>query len=375
MRETEIKIECAVLRRVSVPMREPFRISNGVVHEKESIIVELHSDSFIGYGEASPMSGSFYSVETPETTWQALTQGLVPDILTRTIQNPVEYANVLDAYIKEPFARAGIEGAVWDLTAKKLGTSLNELFRAPKGRIASGLAIGIYDSIDKLLAAIARYLPDGYQRLKIKIAPGWDIEPLTAVRKRFGNIPLMVDANAAYNLREHREILRSLDAFDLMMIEQPLAAGALSDMAELASLLRTPLCADESADSLTALEEIIRLKAASIINIKVQRVGGLWNAKRMHDRAHQTGLQCWLGTMPELGIASTQALSLATLPGFVYPTDIEASSRWFVDDIIRPLIQISNDGFIVSDDSSPMPFSVDRQKLKRYTIETKEFRA
>lgn len=372
MGEEGFRVERVVLRHLRVPMREPFRISNGVASEKESIIVELHSDGFIGYGEASPMSGSFYSSETPETTWDALATDLIPDLLSMTVSDPVEYAKRLDAYGKEPFARAGIEGAVWDLHAAKLGTTIRELFGAPIAPIPSGLAVGIYDTVDELLDRIALSVTDGYQRVKIKIMPGWDVDPLEAVRKRFGNIPLMVDANAAYNIEEHGELLRSLDHFNLMMIEQPLGATALADMAELAQRVKTPICVDESADSMTALENIIRLGAASIINIKVQRVGGLWNATRMLARAREACLACWLGTMPELGIASDQGLAIASLPGFVYPTDIEASDRWFIDDIINPPITIDKDGTITPPERG---YTVDTLKLERYSTHTQTFDA
>src|SRR5205823_10194372 len=145
---------------------------------------ETYANGYVGYGEASPMSGSFYSSETPETTWNALAIDLVPDLLSRTIQSPVEYADLLNAYKKEPFARAGIEGPVWDLTANKLHTSIGELFGAPRSPIASGLAVGIYDTVEELLARIERYRTDGYQRVKIKIMPGWDVEPLRVIRKQ-----------------------------------------------------------------------------------------------------------------------------------------------------------------------------------------------
>lgn len=372
MDETGYSVERVVLHHVCVPMRDPFRISNGVVADKESVIIELHSNGFVGYGEASPMSGSFYSSETPETTWDTLATDLIPDLLSMTVRDSVEYAKRLNAYGKEPFARAGIEGAVWDLHAAKLGTTIRELFGAPIAPIPSGLAVGIYDTVDELLDRITLYLADGYQRVKIKIMPGWDIEPLEAVRKCFGNIPLMVDANAAYDLNAHHDLLCSLDRFNLMMIEQPLAADALNDMAELTRRMKTPICVDESADSMAALEEIIRLGAASIVNIKVQRVGGLWNATRMLSRAREAGLACWLGTMPELGIASVQGLAIASLPGFVYPTDIEASDRWFTDDIITPRITLTPGGTIAILDGG---YEVDRQKLERYNTHTQTFDA
>lgn len=370
MEEKEITVDRAILRHIRIPMREPFRISNGVVSEKESIVIELHAGNDVGYGEASPMSGSFYSTETPESTWEALSNDLVPNLLARAISNPVSYAELLDEYKQEPFARAGIEGAIWDLFAAKRRTTLNELLGAPQGKISSGLAVGIYDSIPELLDRIECYIRDGYQRVKIKIAPGWDLDPIIEIRARFGDIPLMADANAAYNFDEHFDLLTSLDSFDLMMIEQPFAADALAEMAELSQTMQTPICLDESAHSMSGLEDIITLKTGSIINIKVQRVGGLWNARKMLERARNAGLKCWLGTMPELGIASAHALAIATLPGFVYSTDIEASERWFIDDIIDPLITIDRNGFI---NYPPNGYTVNLDKLERYTVERKEF--
>jgi O-succinylbenzoate synthase len=350
-------------------MREPFRISNGVVDEKDIVVIELEAEGETGYGEASPMSGSFYSTETPETTWSALRRDLIPDLLRSTIQSPVSFAHELAGYRREPFARAGLEGAVWDLSAKLLRTSIGSLFGARRAPVISGLALGIYDSIDELLHNISVYLADGYQRVKIKVQPGWDIEPLEAIRTRWPRLALMVDANGAYDPLSDAEHLRQFDRYFLMMIEQPYPRERISEMAELARSMKTPLCADESAEDLDMLEWIIAEKAASIINIKVQRVGGLWNARAMHDRAYHAGLECWMGTMPELGIASAQALEIATLPGFVYPSDIESSRRWYVDDIIDPFITIDRKGRI------PIPadgFEVDLLKLERYTTETVE---
>ncbi|HEY3876478.1 MAG TPA: o-succinylbenzoate synthase [Candidatus Kapabacteria bacterium] len=366
-----LSIDRIVLRHISIPMKEPFRISNGVVSQKESIIVELYSGEFVGYGEASPMSGSFYSSETPATTWTALERDLVPALLALPELEPHLSVETLNAYGLEPFARAGIEGAVWDLYAQSNRITLQEIFQSPIGMIPSGVAVGMYDSIGMLLDRIERYRKDGYQRVKIKIAPGWDFEPLVEIRMQFGNkLQLMVDANGAYNFDEHFDLLCSLDEFELMMIEQPFAADALDESAELSHSIDTPICLDESADSLASLETIIKKHAATILNIKVQRVGGLWNAKKMLERARAAKLKCWLGTMPELGIASMQALVLASLPGFSYPTDIEASSRWFEDDVIEPPLEIDKKGFIVLPKDG---WKVNPEKLEKYTINKKEF--
>ena len=208
--------------------------------------------------------------------------------------------------------------------------------------------------------------------MKIKIQPGWDVEPVKAVRAQFPELPLMVDANAAYT-PDHLPIFRELDRFNLMMIEQPLAADAIAEAGELQAHLQTPLCADESADSLATLDELFTNRAARIINIKVQRVGGLSASLSMLQAARAADLQCWVGTMPELGIASAQALHLAMHPAFSFPTDIEASSRWYTDDVIDPAITIDGHGFIDVPRGPGSGFSVNREKVKRYEIAAESF--
>ena len=208
--------------------------------------------------------------------------------------------------------------------------------------------------------------------MKIKIQPGWDIEPVVAVRARFPNLPLMVDANAAYSLAD-AVVFRELDEQGLMMIEQPLARQAHAEAGELQRQLRTPLCADESAESMPALASIIANNAASIINIKVQRVGGLSEARLMLAAARTAGLECWVGTMPELGVASAQGLHLATLDGFTYPTDIEASTRWYVDDVTAPLIEIDARGYIRLPAGPGTGYRVDRKKVEKYAVVSETF--
>jgi len=270
------------------------------------------------------------------------------------------------------FAKAGIEGALWDAYAKTVGVPLCELLGARARPIPSGVAIGIYDQVAELLERVERYIAEGYQRVKIKIEPGWDVEPVAAVRGRFPDLPLMVDANAAYTIAD-AAVFRELDAQGLMMIEQPLAREAHAEAAELQRQLRTPLCADESAESSEALESLIARNAARIINLKVQRVGGLSEARLMLKRARAAGLECWVGTMPELGVASAQGLHLATLDGFTYPTDIEASARWYVDDVINPLIEIDARGYIRLPAGAGTGYCVMREKVERYSIAAEEF--
>lgn len=364
-----IEIRSVVLHRVRVPFVEPFRISNGVVAEKDAILIELTtSEGVVGWGEASPMSGSFYSSDTPDASWTVLKDQFVPALLSLGHVDASRFYEFLREQPGDQFSRAGIEGAVWDAYAQTRRMALCELFGIQPRAVPSGVAIGIFDTTDELLERVRRYVGEGYQRVKIKIQHGWDVEPVAAVRAKFPEVPLMVDANAAYT-SDDLQIFRELDRFGLMMIEQPFAANAIAEAGELQAQLNTPLCADESAESLASLDELIRHGAARIINIKVQRVGGLCEALLMLQKARAAGLQCWVGTMPELGIASAQALQLAMHEGFSFPTDIEASSRWYVDDIVAPAIEIDKRGFI----SVPRTgFSVSRAKIERYTTATEK---
>jgi O-succinylbenzoate synthase len=368
-----IAVKSVTLHRVCIPLVEPFRISNGVVSEKEAILVEVKTDEdIVGWGEASPMSGSFYSDDTPDRTWQALTEHLVPAVLIGGEVDVVNEYKQLRALRADNFAKAGIEGALWDAFAQRLGAPLCEVLGGRARPIPSGVAIGIYDQTEELLRRVERYVAQGYQRVKIKIEPGRDIEPVGAVRLRFPRLQLMVDANAAYTLSDVA-VFRELDRYGLIMIEQPLERDAHDEAAQLQQQLRTPLCADESADSQEALASLIAKRAARIINIKVQRVGGLSEALLMLATARTAGLRCWVGTMPELGVASVQGLHLAALDGFTYPTDIEASDRWYVDDLIEPRIEIDSVGFIKLPAGPGMGFLVDRKKLERYSISEEEF--
>lgn len=368
-----ISIKSIVLHHVRVPLLEPFRISNGAIAEKDAILVELKTEGdIVGWGEASAMSGGFYSEDTPESAWAALSGSLIPAALSTGEIDARRFYELMRAQPGDAFAKAGIEGALWDAYAQTLGMPLCELLGSRARPIPAGVAIGIYDQIADLLERVDRYTAQGYRRVKIKIAPGWDIEPVAAVRARFPNLSLMVDANAAYSIAD-AAVFRELDAQGLMMIEQPLAREAHAEAGELQRQVRTPLCADESAESIEALASLIENDAARIINIKVQRVGGLSEARLMLAVARAAGLECWVGTMPELGVASAQGLHLATLDGFTYPTDIEASTRWYVDDVIAPGIEIDARGYIQLPAGPGTGYSVMREKVERYSVATATF--
>jgi O-succinylbenzoate synthase len=362
------------LHWVRVPFWEPFRLSNGEVSVKDAILVQIEANGTVGWGEASPLSGSAYSGETPQSTWDFLCNELIPQFLDQPELDPHRCFERMSNFPGEPFAKAGLEGAVWDLHAQKTGKPLWSLLGGDKRPLASGATVGLMPEITEVLARVEKFLQQGYRRIKIKIAPGRDVDSVRAVRQRFGNIPLMVDANGAYQLKD-AELFKELDQFDLMMIEQPLGRISLAEHAELQKRLRTPICLDESAENLAAVESIIRLGSGRILNIKVQRMGGLWPSRQAHDLARSAGISCWLGTMPELGIASAQGLHLATLPNFTLPSDVVASERWFTDDITDPRISITTDGFICLLDGPGVGYRVAIDKVEEYSIRSEVLRA
>jgi O-succinylbenzoate synthase len=366
-----LRIDHIVLTHVRVPLVEPFRISSGAVAEKDGIVVELHADGLVGYGEASPMSGSFYSTDTPEGSWKELCEIVAPAISGAEFAAPENWNRALDALPAGNFTKAGVETAFWDLTAQCQQKPLHEMLGGARNEVESGLAVGLYDDLSDMLRTVERYLVDGYRRVKLKIEPGRDIEVVKAARGVFGNIPLFVDANGAYSIADIR-IFRALDEFELMMFEQPFPGASLEELAELAAVVRTPICLDESLDSVGQLLRAIELGSLHIANFKIQRVGGFHHALEMDRLCREHGIPAWVGTMPELGIGQAQGAALASLGNFVYPTDVEASDRWFCDDIIEPLIRVRN-GMIQLPNAPGLGYSVDREKIRKYAIASRSF--
>jgi O-succinylbenzoate synthase len=264
------------------------------------------------------------------------------------------------------FAKAGIETTLWDLEAKRRGVPLWKLLGGTRQRVASGLAVGLYDDSADMLRCIERYLQVGYRRVKIKIEPGRDVALVRAVRQHFGDIPLFVDANGAYGL-DHTDVFRQLDELGLMMFEQPFPGRMIAETAELQKRVRTPVCLDESLESVADLEQAIALGAVRIVNIKIQRVGGLNQALRLFELATRHALPVWVGTMPELGIGCAQGAALASLEPITLPTDVESSLRWFTDDIIDPPIEV-HDGVIELPDRPGLGYTVNERKLERYRV-------
>ncbi len=329
------------LLHVDVPMTEPFRISSGSISSKQAILIMIEREGLTAFGEASPMSGLFYSPITPEITWEFLVDYAVDEMIRDKRWRPQFVADQSARHAAQTFAWAGLEGALWDLAVQEEGTSFLERLELEVRPLESGLALGIFPSIKDLLHSCRKWMADGYKRVKIKIEPGWDLEPIRAMRTEYPAVALTVDANCAYG-SEHFDIFDEIDKLGLAMIEQPLAPTDYEAHKQLQQRLKTPICFDESAAEWQRLESAIAMDACRIVNIKIQRVGGLMAARRMIERCNAQEIPTWVGTMPELGIGALHGLYLAMHPLCTMPTDIEASGRWFVEDIISPPLEVKN---------------------------------
>ena len=337
-----MRIERVELHELVLPLVEPFIISGGAIRERRSLIVLLHDgEGHQGWGESPPFDLPFYSEETLESAKDLLQRVLLPRLAGREFASP----EAVDAALREgvrgnPFARAGAETAAWDLEAHRRGrgglaAALAERLDAPSpaASVECGVALGI--PADRRLETLARWIEDavtaGYRRVKIKVAPGWCAEAVQTARTvlRGANLPLTVDANGAFRWPEDEPDLRALDAAELLFIEQPLAPEELVGHANLSRALHTPICLDETLRSAAAARQIVELDGPRVWNIKVHRVGGLTECCAIYRLAERFGARLWAGTMPESGIGSQAALAMAALPGFVYPSDLEPSARWF----------------------------------------------
>jgi O-succinylbenzoate synthase len=370
-------IKRVVLTHIQIPFKEPFRISGGEVVIKDAILVELQTDTAAGLGESSPMAASFgYSADTPDGCWDDLANTIAPKLLGRSVASADDIAEVASSWRSSRFAAAGAETALWDLLGQARHASIAELLGASDLRIdmgiEAGLAVGLYPSIVELIKTIEAHIEAGYRRVKIKIRPGEDVELVRAVRLHIGDVELQVDANGAYTAAD-LDVFRELDEYDLLMFEQPMARDDLDGLAALQQAVATPVCLDETAESLERTTAAIERGAGRIVNLKIQRVGGLGPARAIHDLCYQHGVACWVGAMPELGIGQAHAIHLATLPNCKYPADIEPSARWFVDDYTVPLVEMASPGIIEVPTRPGLGYHVDPAKLKRYQVRQQEF--
>jgi O-succinylbenzoate synthase len=340
-----VRIARLELRLLRLPLVRFFETSFGRVHDRTFLLVAIEEDGVVGLGECVAEANPYYSAETTRTAWHVIEEFIAPIVLGREFAHPAAIFDALAPIRGNQMAKAAVEMAAWDLHARQQGRALACLLGGTRPRIESGVSIGIQDSLDELLERVAIELAAGYRRVKIKIKPGWDVAAVARVRDRFGDIALMVDANAAYTLADAGR-LAELDRFDLMMIEQPLAYDDLRDHAALQRRLRTPICLDESIHSVAAAAAAIESGACRIINIKPGRVGGHEPSRRIHDLAASRGIPVWHGGMLESGIGRAHNIHLSTLQNFTLPGDIAASRRYFAPDLIDPEILVDAEGTI-----------------------------
>jgi O-succinylbenzoate synthase len=324
------------LRRARIDLVSPFRTSFGVETSRELLYVEVSGEGTTGWGECVAMSEPMYSSEYVDGCESVLRRFMLPLVNRDTTAQ--SFARAVSGIRGHYMAKAVLETALLDFQLRRDGVSLGTFLGATQTRVRSGVSVGIQPSIDDLLRVVQGYLDDGYQRIKLKIEPGFDIEPVRAVRTTFGaELLLQVDANSAYQLSDAEHLAR-LDEFDLLLIEQPLPEEQVASHAQLSKVVRTPICLDESILSADVAREALDIGACSIINIKPGRVGGFLEAKKIHDLCYERGVAVWCGGMLETGIGRAANLALAALPGFTLPGDTSASSRYFRRDVTAPFV-------------------------------------
>jgi O-succinylbenzoate synthase len=369
-----VKIDRLELALLKLPLVSFFETSFGRIYDKHFIVVTVHGDGVTAYGECVAEQDPFYSAETNETVWHIVSEFIAPRVLGVTFEHPRDVFPALKAVRGHNMAKAAVEMAAWDLFARRQGEPLSAVLGGSRERIASGVSIGIQDSLEQLGDKVQREIEAGYRRIKIKIKPGWDVKAVEVVRKRFGSIPLMVDANAAYTLGD-ADHLAALDEFDLMMIEQPLEYDDIADHAALQRRIKTPICLDESIKSVHLAEEAIAAGACRIINIKPGRVGGFGESIRLHDLCLAHGIPVWHGGMLESGIGRAANIHLSTLKNFSLPGDVAASKRYFNPDLIEPPIEVAADGTIAVPRGPGLGVAVVADRLEKATLRRQTIQA
>ncbi|WP_171046365.1 o-succinylbenzoate synthase [Lentibacillus cibarius] len=360
------------LRHLRMMLNNPFTTSFGTLQEKEFFITEISDDEGRrGFGESVAFTSPWYSEETVTTNYHIMKDFLINLLKENDITHPDDVLEAFKPIKRNHMAKAALEGAVWDLYAKQNNIPLAEALGGTKKEIDVGISIGIKPSVEDLIETISRHVHEGYKRIKVKIKPGWDYDVLREVRKHFPDTPIMADANSAYTL-EDLEQLKKLDELDLMMIEQPLAHDDIADHAKLQAEMRTPICLDESIHSLEDTRKAIELGSCKIINIKIGRVGGLTEAKRIHDLCRQHGVDVWCGGMLEAGVGRAHNIALTTLPQFVLPGDTAGSSLYWKKDIIKPEVTVVN-GVITVPDKPGIGYDIDDEALESFTVDEEVF--
>ncbi len=367
LKTVDIELRSIELYHVVMPLKHEFTTSFGSTLLRHCILVRV-VDRYgeEGWGEIPVDEGPWYSYEDIATAWHIVKDFIAPKVLESTFASPLDYWNldIVKRIRGHNMAKSGIEQALWDLYARKLGKPLYQVLGGVRNHVVSGVSLGITRTVEELLKMIAKFLDEGYRRIKIKIKPGWDVEVVDRIRKEFPDIPLQVDANAAYTLSDI-PILKKLDEYNLLMIEQPLHYDDLIDHATLAKHLKTPICLDESIKSVDDARKAIDIGACKIINIKPARVGGLYPSLQIHNLCYARNIAVWIGGMLETGIGRAHLVALGTLPNVRYPSDVSASDRYYEEDIVTEPWKLQN-GVIYARNIPGIGVEIDWRKLVKY---------
>jgi O-succinylbenzoate synthase len=369
-----MRIDSIILREIHMPLVRPFETSFGVTRDRKILLAEVQSEGLTGWGECTAGEHPYFSAESTQTAWAVITQELGPMLATEPVEHGGDCPRIFKRVRGNRMAKAALENAIWDLEAQREGVSLSNLIGGVQETVACGVSLGIQNSIPELMTIIERELAAGYQRIKLKCKPGWDVEVLERVRERWPDILLSVDANSAYKLRDADHLV-TLDEFDLLMIEQPLWHDDFYYHSMLQKRLNTPICLDESIrnrrDALAAIE----MESCKIINIKLGRVGGFSEAIAVHNAAHERGIPVWCGGMLESGIGRSHNIALSTLENFTLPGDVSASARYWAEDIIEPAVRVSATGEIAVPDTPGCGYEVRSDLVEQLTVRKETIRA
>ena len=371
----KLQLEKIELREIEMPLKTRFETSFGTTTKRRVIIVRIFDrDGVIGYGECTAMESPFYNHETVDTAWMIIAKFVAPMLAVSNVSSAAEVGDALGAIQDNRMAIGAVETAVWDLEAKKANAPLWKHLGGMRTEINCGVSIGLQESPEILLEKVDRELKSGYQRIKLKIKPGQDIEFVKVVRSHFPGILLSVDANSAYDIERDIKLFEQLDECNLLMIEQPLAAGDLVDHARLQRRLKTPICLDESITTLRDARHALELGACRIINIKLGRVGGHSEARKIQAFAGAQNVSVWCGGMLESGIGRAHNIAMSTLAGFNLPGDVSASARYWEEDIIEPPVVVSLEGTIVAPTDSGIGYEVKENLIEKLAVKRQTIR-
>lgn len=356
------------LREIRLPLVHFFETSFGRTTERRILLVRVtDQDGAEGWGECTAGEGPFYCEEWTESAWSTITTFLAPLVIGKQIASAANIWSLLSAVRGNRMAKAALDTACWDLEARALDVPLWKHLGGARAEISSGVSLGIEETPAALLEKITKEIAAGYQRIKIKIKPGWDVNIVAQVREEFPDIPLMADANSAYTLADV-EMFKKMDHYNLMMIEQPLAHDDIFDHAELQRQLTTPICLDESIHSAADAQHAIALASCRIVNLKLGRVGGHTQAKTVEQVCRESNIPVWCGGMLESGIGRAHNIAMATLAGFTLPGDVSASARYWEEDIIEPPVTVGPEGTIKAPDRPGIGFEINLARIDKLTV-------